>query len=184
MRKVCCWTDGEECDSSMLLCYSFSNSSVLTPVEFTQAARVAEGADRPRLPAAPALHPTFCRPDPTSRSLRRNAAPSHYIIPARGGLKQRLFLFSIAACTHIHAHSHTYIQCTDKGAMQALPLVIPISSPCIASPPTGNAVGLHTLTKLGTFTILLYMLLSVQCRLEKEGGRDGKREGGREAERR
>lgn len=49
--------------------------AVLTLVEFTQAARVAEGADRPRLPAAPALHPTLCRPDPTPRSLRRNAAP-------------------------------------------------------------------------------------------------------------
>lgn len=150
--------------------------AVLTPVEFTQAARVAEGADRPRLPAAPALHPTLCRPDPTPRSLRRNAAPGHYMIPARGGAEVATF-----PVQHCSMHTHTWTltrihtvhrQGSDAGAPSCNSYLLP----CIASPSSGNALGIHTFTKLGTFTILLHMLLSVQCRLER-GGREGRREG-------
>lgn len=137
---------------------------------------MAEGADRPRLPAAPALHPTLCRPDPTPRSLRRNAALGHYIIPARGGPRQRLSLFSIAACTHVHAYiQYTHRQGSDAGAPSCNSYLLSR----IASLSSGNtrALGIHTLAKLGTFTILLHMLLSVQCRLESQRGREG---GGRE----
>lgn len=154
--------------------------AVLTPVEFTEAARVAEGADRPRLPAAPALHPTLCRPDPTPRSLRCNAAMGRYIIPARGGLRQRLSLFSTAACTHIHTcilEKHTYRAThNDVGSDAAAPSSNSYLLSCIAPLPSVNthALGVHTFTKLGTFTILLHMLLSVQCRLEKERGRGGR----------
>lgn len=155
--------------------------AVLTLVEFTQAARVAEGADHPRLPAAPALHPTLCRPDPTPRSLRRNAALGHYIIPAREGLRQRLFLFSIAACTHIHAHSHTYIQHTDRGSDACAPSCNPYLLSCIASPffPETHTHSGYTHSQSSAFTILLHMLLSVQCRLERGRG-EGRSEGGSE----
>lgn len=140
--------------------------TVLTLVEFTQAARVAEGADSPRLPAAPALHPTLCRPDPTPRSLRRNAALGRYIIPPRGGGAEAA-TFPVQQCsvhTHIHAQSHTYNNVgSDAGATSCnsyLPLLhcFPVFRKHT-----------HTFTKLGTFAILLHMLPSVQCRLERAG---------------
>lgn len=53
MRQFCGWTDGWECDGP---------ASVLTLVELLPAARVAEGAERPRLQATPDLHLAFGRP--------------------------------------------------------------------------------------------------------------------------
>lgn len=103
--------------------------AVLTLVEFTQAARVAEGADRPRLPAAPALHPTLCRPELTPRSLRRSAAPEPLHNPGKRGWEEGVwggqgsdFPCLARTCTHIH---------TDVGAMRPLPLPIPICCPAL-----------------------------------------------------
>lgn len=72
--------------------------AVLTLLDFTQAPRVAEGADRPRLPAAPALHHTPPPPPPPPRlpsplplprpnSFRTQCrdARCRYIMPAEGG---------------------------------------------------------------------------------------------------
>lgn len=161
---------------SLHLCFSFSRIAVLTLVEFTQAAWVAEGADRPRLPAAAALHPTLCRPDPTPRSLRRNAALCHYIIPARGGRDSDFPCSALhRARTHMHAQSHTNTQHRDREAMRSPPLEFPISPPAllpIFCYGNTHALWKHTFTKLGTFTILLHMLLSVQCRVEERGGRE------------
>lgn len=52
----------QEWDSFMLL-WCISSVTVLTLVEFTQAARGAERVGHPRLPASPALHLTLCGPD-------------------------------------------------------------------------------------------------------------------------
>lgn len=105
--RFCHWTDGEVCASIVILLALAV--AVLTLVEFTQAARVAEGADRPRLPAAPALHPTFCSPVITPRT-RRNAAQSHYIIQGVGG-RHQLALFNTAVYTHITAYTQTGERC-------------------------------------------------------------------------
>lgn len=74
--------------------------TILTPVEFTQTARVAEGADRPGLPAAPALHPTLCRPDPTPRSLRCDAA----LVPLRNHSEGRAEALTFLSPALQHAH--------------------------------------------------------------------------------
>lgn len=105
--RVCHWTDGEECDSPVLLCYSFSYSC-------TDPGWVYSGSPSCR-GSGPSPTPSSSGPSSHSAglislhaSLRCNAAQSHYIIPANGGARQRLSLLSIAVCTHIRAHSHTY----------------------------------------------------------------------------
>lgn len=50
--------------------------TALTLVEFTHAIRIAESAAGRRLQAAPAFHPTLCRPDPAPSSVGHNAGPS------------------------------------------------------------------------------------------------------------
>lgn len=59
-------------------------ASLLTLVELVQAAWAAERTERPRLQAAPALHPALCRPGLIPGSMKRSAATSHYIIMAKG----------------------------------------------------------------------------------------------------
>lgn len=59
-------------------------ASLLTLVELVQAAGAAERTERPRLQAAPALHPALCRPALIPGSMKRSAATSHYIITAKG----------------------------------------------------------------------------------------------------
>lgn len=157
--RFCHWTDGEECASIVILLALAV--VVLTLVEFTQAARVAEGADRPCLPAAPALHPTFCRPVITPRS-RRNAAQGHYIIQGVGG-RHRLSLFNTAVCTLTLEHIHR--QGCDAGS----PSYNSYFLSCAASLSSRIATRMHTFRKLSTFTILRHMPLSVQSGLEREG---------------
>lgn len=141
--------------------------AVLTLVEFTQAARVAEGADRPRLPAAPALHPTLCRPDLTPRSLRRSAAPEPLHNPGKreweeGGCGGKAATFPVW-----HVHAHTFTQTWERCGrslfqfLSAAPHCFPFFR-----------------KEIGTFTILLHMLPSVQGSRGGEGGG----EAGREAE--
>lgn len=88
--------------------------AVLTLVEFTQAARIAEGADRPRLPAAPALHPTLCRPDLTPRSLRRSAAPKPLHNPGKRGWKEGVWGSKAATFPVWHVHAHTFTQTWER----------------------------------------------------------------------
>lgn len=85
--------------------------AVLTLVEFTQAARVAKGADRRRLPAAPALHPTLCRPVPLHASwdaeLPRATTKSSWRVGKAATFPGR----------HCSAHTRTAIrQGSDAGA--------------------------------------------------------------------
>lgn len=58
-------------------------ASVLTLGELVQAACAAQRSERPRLQAAPALHPALCRPGLIPASMKRSAATSHYIIMAK-----------------------------------------------------------------------------------------------------
>ena len=103
--------------------------AVLTLVEFTQAARVAEGAHRPWVPAAPALHPTLCGPDPTPRSLRHNAAPGPLHHPGEGGAEAATFSTqqcSVHTQTCILTHiltAHTYRDAGSTASASAAPLL-------------------------------------------------------------
>lgn len=58
-------------------------ASVLTLGELVQAACAAQRSERPRLQAAPALHPALGRPGFIPASMKHSAATSHYIIMAK-----------------------------------------------------------------------------------------------------
>lgn len=101
IRQLCRWPGGWECDGL---------TSVLTLVELVLAAWAAEGAERPRFQASPALHPAFCRPGVIPGSMKRSAATSHHIIMAW----QQIPLLSISVCINTCAltrRQHTAERC-------------------------------------------------------------------------
>lgn len=101
--------------------------AVLTLIDFTQAARVAERADHPWLPTASALHPTLCRPRSHATLPEMQRCPELLHNPKEGGTEAATFL--IQHCSvHTYTHTHTYgtYRHNDKGRHSLLQLPSPL----------------------------------------------------------
>lgn len=148
----CRWMDGQECDSSVLLCYSFS-CSCTDPGWVYSGSLSCRGSGPSRVPSSSGPSSPLCGAwSPAPRSLRRNAAQGPLHNPSEGGAE--VATSPIQHCsvhTHMHTHAHTYsthIQWC-RGAMQTLPLAIPISSPALLPFRPGNT---HTQAQRHTDT--------------------------------
>lgn len=126
--RFCRWTDGQECDSSVLMCYSFSHSCT-DPGWVYSGSPSCRGSGPSPVPSSsgPSSHSLQAWSHSTLPETQRCPGPLHN--PSEGGAEAATS--SIQHCSvHAHTHVHTY---TEVGSNADAPSCNSYLFSCIAS---------------------------------------------------